>query len=537
LAVLKTKIEEEHMGHVSLGRRLFELAIVALLMVIGVHAIAAEVVRTEGGALRGVAGDGIEKYLGIPYAAPPTGDLRWKPPQAPARWQGTRDAGAFGGTCPQTTAVGEFGAPSTTEDCLYLNVFAPTSRASSGKKLPVMFWIPGGGLFAGGSNDYDTSALVKTGNLVVVTMNYRVGVLGFFSHPDIDAEGHESADYGLLDQQMALKWVRRNISSFGGDAGNVTIFGESAGALSVYGHMASPGSKGLFHKGILHSGLTGIAKPNLVLPLADATALGKKFAVAMGCATDTAACLRRLPVQKIIDQQMPFLSGLIVGGQTVPEPLEQAFRSGRFNKVPLINGTNHDEWRWPAARVELRSGKPLAPGQYLAALTDFFGDAGAKVESEYPLSRFGSPSEALAAAETDAYFSCTAVRNDATLSKSAPVYGYEFNYSHAPMYMPSASFPYGAAHTVELQFIFPLFHGGSGTVHTLNSAESELASTMVRYWSNFARTGDPNALSLPTWPRFNPDTRLLMSLDLPRPTALASFRADHRCDFWTSVLK
>ena len=244
--------------------------------------------------------------------------------------------------------------------------------------------------------------------------------------------------------------------------------------MSIYGHLASKLSEGLFHKAILESGITSLAKPNIVVPLNEARLLSRKFATAMGCASEVLSCLRNLPVQRIIQQQMPFLSGLVTGSEVLPEPLEDAFRGGRFNRVPLIIGTNHDEWRWTIARAELRSGKPLEAGQYHAALIDFFGDIGPKVEAEYPLSRFGGPSEALAAAETDAYFSCSAIRNDAYFARHVSVYGYEFNYSHAPMYMPPVSFPYGASHTIELQFIFPGFHGDSGAVHPLTAAETAL---------------------------------------------------------------
>ena len=498
---------------------------------------AAPVIKTEGGQLSGAADGSTVKFLGIPYAAPPVGDLRWKAPQAPARWDAVRDATIFGNSCAQTTAVGEFGAPSKSEDCLFLNVFVP-NRPANGKKLPVMFWIPGGGLFAGSSNEYNAKGLVEDGNVIVVTMNYRLGVLGFFAHPDIDA-GYRPAlvNYGLLDQQFALQWVRRNIASFGGDAGNVTIFGESAGAVSVYGHLVSPASAGLFHKAILESGLTFIAKPNLVVPLAEAVVLGQRFAAAMGCKENAATCLRALPVEQIIGQQMPFLTGLVTGGAVVPEALEAALRAGRFNRVPIINGTNHDEWRWPVARTELRSGKPMQAEQYRPALIDFFGTTAARVEAQYPLANFKSPSDALAASQTDAYFACSALKSNESIARYAPVYGYEFNYADAPMYMPKASFPYGAAHTIELQFIFPQFHGGSGIMHELSAPEKSLGLTMRRYWTNFARSGNPNRTGLPAWPKFSRASDLVMSMNLPKPAPIGTFRSDHQCEFWNRALQ
>ncbi len=382
------------------------------------------------------------------------------------------------------------------------------------------------------------------GGVVLVSINYRIGLLGFFAQPEINAEGHAFGNYGLLDQQFALQWVHKNIAAFGGDPDNITIFGESAGAISVYGHLAAPGSSGLFHKAILESGFTDYAKSiranprSVITPLADAEQLADKFAVAAGCNKDVPTCLRQLPVQKIIDQQMPFISGLIDGAPPVPEPLDSVIRNGTFNRVPIINGTNHDEWRWPLARTELRTGKPLTTEQYPIELGNFFGDLAPKVADEYTPAQFRSPSEALAAAETDAYFSCAALRNDARLANYVPVYGYEFNDANAPMYMPTPSFPYGAAHTAELQFLFPMFHGGSGVSHSLTTEESALSAMMVRYWSNFAKSGDPNSAGLPFWPKISPAENSMLSLNTPVPSMLAgaSFSGDHKCAFWRTAL-
>ena len=501
------------------------------------------VVTIDSGPVQGVGAGPVTRFLGIPYAAPPTRDLRWKAPQAPTSWRTSLNASAFGSRCPQTAAVGEFSAPSSNEDCLFLNVFVP-STAAPARKRPVMVWIPGGGFFAGGSNDYDPTSLVSDGDVVFVSFNYRVGVLGFFAQPDIDAGGQPVADYGFLDQQFALRWVRRNIAAFGGDPDNVTIFGESAGAISVYAHLVSPGSKDLFHKAIIESGFTDYsgeptANPRSVLTrLPAATALGSGFAAASGCRTDVAACLRNLPVQTIIDTQMPFISGLIVGAPAVAKPIDEGLRDGTFHPVPVINGTNRDEWRWPIARTELRTGQPLTLARYPGELAAFFGPNAPKVAAEYRPERFGSPSEALAAAETDAYFSCGAIRNDGWLARRVPVYAYEFDDAAAPMYMPDASFPYGAAHTSELQFLFPLFHGGRGAPHPLTPAESTLSRLMVRYWSNFASTGDPNGQDLPLWPRLTPSSATLLRLDAPMPAPIESaFARDHRCAFWSELLR
>ena len=232
-------------GHAASFRRL-GAAIAASVSLLGLplpasaQAPADTQVRTEAGSLRGAVADGMVQYLGIPYAAPPVGELRWEAPQSPGRWDSIRDATKFASNCAQTVAVGEFSAPSDTR-CLYLNVFVPSAPAAGGKennsKLPVMFWIPGGGLFAGGGSHYDPKSLVANGHVIVVTMNSRVGLPGFFAHPGLGSGGDKPAgaavNFGFLDQQFALRWVRRNIAAFGGDPGNVTLFGESAGAVSI----------------------------------------------------------------------------------------------------------------------------------------------------------------------------------------------------------------------------------------------------------------------------------------------------------------
>jgi para-nitrobenzyl esterase len=211
------------------------------------------VVHVADGDVEGSAADAVDQFLGLPYAAPPVGDLRWKPPQAPARWTGTLQATKFANTCAQQQR-GVFAAPSKSEDCLYLNVYAAHAAGVPATKQPVMVWFHGGGLFSGESNDYDGSKLVQRGHVVVVTLNYRVGVFGFLSHPAINGEGHPAINYGIMDQQLALKWVQKNIAAFGGDPDNVTIFGQSGGGTAVMANLVSPLSKGLFHRAINESG-------------------------------------------------------------------------------------------------------------------------------------------------------------------------------------------------------------------------------------------------------------------------------------------
>lgn len=315
-----------------------------------------DVITLEEGPIRGLVADGMQRFLGIPYAAAPVADLRWRPPTPPAAWDEPLDAFTFGSVCAQDADASfpGFGYVSDTEDCLYLNVFAPAS-GEAGHNLPVMFWIPGGGLFMGGSSDYDPSALVRDGGVVFVSINYRVSIFGFFSHPMINAEGHAAGNYGVMDQQFALDWVRRNIAKFGGDPENVTIFGESAGGISVLSHLASPGSANLFHKAILQS--CSVAATTQTVTLESQEHMGTALAAAAGCEEQTPQNLRALPTRDLMAANATpkgtfgvgnYHIGLVADGTVVPEPMKALFERGRFNRVPVINaGISTDSARGP----------------------------------------------------------------------------------------------------------------------------------------------------------------------------------------------
>ncbi|TMQ22904.1 MAG: carboxylesterase family protein, partial [Deltaproteobacteria bacterium] len=274
---------------------------------------------TETGIVRGVETATMRIFRGIPYAAAPVGDLRWQPPQRAARWHGIRDATQLANHCPQI--AGSFGQGSVTEDCLFLNVFAPARRHDHDRDRdegddrddgddhdglglrPVMVWIHGGALVTGESDDYDPTRLVEQGDVIVVTINYRLGALGFLAHPALTAESpdHASGNFGLMDQQAALGWVRRNIVLFGGDPFNVTIFGESAGGLSVHSQLVSPGARGLFQRAIVHSGAYQLTQSTLAAGEAAGTALATRA----GCTDQTATCLRGLTVAQVLGAQLP----------------------------------------------------------------------------------------------------------------------------------------------------------------------------------------------------------------------------------------
>jgi para-nitrobenzyl esterase len=488
------------------------------------------VVATDTGPVRGIATGTMQQFRGIPYAEAPIGDLRWRPPQELGRWTAVLDATAFGSHCPQVATP--YGTPSTTEDCLFLNVFTP-SKTNEGRPhlLPVMFWIHGGGLVVGESDGYDPSALVAH-DVVVVTINYRLGELGFLAHPALAAESASGAsgNYGLMDQQAALRWVQRNIRAFGGDPNNVTIFGESAGGLSVHSQLASPLAAGLFHKAIVESGSYSLVQPSL----ATAEAAGTAFAASAGCVDQSAACLRSLSVGTILAHQTAATMVPNLDGFALPMTVGSAFTTGHFNRVPVIEGTNHDEWRLFVAQTEAGTHAPLTPAGYIPAIAATLGvsvPAATAIAAAYPLAAYSSPSVALGAIGTDVVFACNARRSSRLLSQYVPTYQYEFNDPNAPMlFFPPVSFPTGAYHASELQYIFtisetPVPNPG------LNAAQTQLSQTMVGYWTQFAHGGDPNSAGAPAWPPYGASDQF-QSLHPPTPTTSTGFATDHKCAFW-----
>src|ERR1700729_906833 len=297
------------------------------------------VVRIDDGLVRGAGVAGVNSFLGLPYAAPPTGNLRWRPPQPAAAWSGGRDATQFGASCPAVTDPQKtpFLRPgSISEDCLYLNVYTPA--AGPGANRPVLVWIHGGGLVQDGARNYDGTKLAADG-AVVVTINYRLGALGFLAHPALASRpGGAAGNYGLMDQQAALRWVQRNIAQFGGDPRNVTIAGQSAGGLSVLAQLVSPGARGLFQRAIVQSGTFALNQR----PLATAEAAGETFATAVGCPDQTAACLRSVPVSELVGKFGVEIPG-VVDGSVLTQPIGTALARGQFARVPVINGITHDE--------------------------------------------------------------------------------------------------------------------------------------------------------------------------------------------------
>jgi para-nitrobenzyl esterase len=506
------------------------------------------IIHTESGPLNGIIGSGVKEYLGIPYAAPPVGARRWTPPQAFGKWKGLFQATQFGNYCTQPF----FGTEVGSEDCLYLNVYTPSEQKyqKKDKGLPVMVWIHGGGLVTGGGAAYDPTRMIQQSGVIVVTINYRLGLFGFFAHPAIDSEGHLNGNYGLMDQQFALNWVQNNIAAFGGDPDRVTIFGESAGGQSVYANLASPTAAGLFQRAISESGsyveFQDYFDYIVTTAIAETTGTanvpaGNAIANSVGCGLmATALCLRGVSAWTLVGASpgtlYPFVDGTIL-----TQTPGAAFASGDFNKVPVITGGNHDEWRYSVALQYDLTGNPLVDeAEYEAATDALYPVIGPTLYTTlYPLLNYQYPGEALGASGTDGIFACPERNGVRLLSQNVPTYAYEFNDENAylvydlfpsPPYY-SISFPLGSSHFSEVPYLFDIF----STPSNFTLDQKLLSEAMISYWTQFAATGDPNSAGEQPWAPYNSTTDEFQSLVPPTPTVETTFNSDHQCDFWKTA--
>ncbi|MCO8308337.1 carboxylesterase/lipase family protein [Streptomyces hygroscopicus] len=503
-------------------------AITAMLAALGPAptATATEpVVTVAQGRLQGTERHGVAEFLGIPYAAPPVGPLRWKPPRPAPPWRGTRVATKTGNWCPQPDAPAR-----TDEDCLYLNVYAPATRTA--RLRPVMVWIHGGSFNFGSGSAYDPSRLAARG-FVVVTINFRIGPLGYLALPSLAAEArdHTSGAYGLMDQQAALRWVRANAAAFGGDRHNTTVFGESSGGMSICAQTVSPTAAGLFQRAIVQSGCL-LTQPTQT----QANARGTSFAAEQGCpdAVTAARCLRAKPARELV-RNVNVIDGWAppVGGTIQPRQVRDALADDAYHHVPVLQGTDRDEGNY-FSFLDYPDGLPVA--RYREAVTRHFGpEAAARIAAEYPPSAYPSPRWALGAAIGDAWYACPAYQSDGMFGASTPTYAFEFDDPHP------AGLDYdtpGAVHAAELAYLFRPF-GPEPTIpgqRPFSPAQRALSEKMISYWTRFAATGDPNAPGLPAWPAFTPRTPAVQELTPNGIGPSTDFAARHKCAFWLPLL-
>jgi para-nitrobenzyl esterase len=481
-------------------------------------------VHVAQGMLRGNVAIDHRLFAGIPYAAPPVGSLRFEPPAPAIDWAGVRDASEFGPRCIQDPAADPERGRNTSEDCLSLNVWTPPV---SGERRPVMVWIHGGAFVNGSSGLYDARWLAARGGIVVVTINYRLGTLGFLAHPGLGPVG-DVGNYGMADQQAALRWVHDNIAAFGGDPGQVTIAGESAGGMSVCDHLVAPGSAGLFRAAILMS-----APCQAQGDLATAQRRSLDYAADVGCPdpATAAACLRALPVDRLRKPVWYYnigsdeLSGPISGTKVLPVAPLDAFAAGQAARVPVLLGTTRDEFTLFVALRYLREGERYTADEYPRLLAETFGADADKVAAQYPQDRYGGVALAYSATVTDSDFACVADRMAGALS--GPAYVYEFNDRDAPSPEPfwTLPFPIGASHSLELRYLFDI-----GGAPPLNAAQQKLSDAMIDDWSRFVASGSPG------WPASDgtPGSPR-MSLQSDGSHMADGFEQEHQCPFWAGL--
>ncbi len=507
-------------------------------------------IEIDTGVLQGIQQGETRAFLGVPYAAPPAGDDRWRPPRPPAPWEGVRDAIAVGVQCPQTLSVTGGGGD---EDCLFLNVWTPTEPGDDGL-VPVMVWLHGGAFVFGSGGDkyYAGQHLAETHGVVMVTVNYRLGPLGFLAHPALAAEDPEypsSGNYGLDDQLAALQWVQRNIARFGGDPARVLLFGESAGGFSTCVHYVSPRSEGLFAAAIVQSGLcaSSVLEPSR----AEAEAAGIVTAQELGCpplGPEAAACLRSKPADALLaatalpdPADQPPGGPFYVGGSTsllttlpnvdgfvLKAPLRQAFAAGGYARRPLIVGTNRDEGTLFHSPLFAREVADEA--EYRAALERRFGASNAaEILSRYSATTLGGANRALAEVTGDAFFVCPArrtARGAAAAGAGWPVYLYSFERAPEQAFLDGL----GVFHSAEIPFVF-----GTDPAFPLAIAGESgrpIAEAMQAMWTRFAQAGDPNGIG-PVWPVYEAaGDPLLVIRDTIAPSSGHKRLA---CDFWDGL--
>jgi para-nitrobenzyl esterase len=471
---------------------LLRMAAATTLWLISMTACAAAV-TTESGALEGVQQGNLTIYKGVPFAAPPVGPLRWREPQPAATWAGVRKANSFAPACLQNgvSMPGET-PPAMSEDCLYLNIWTPARKA---ERLPVLVWIHGGGYVNGSASMplYWGDKLARRG-IVVVTIAYRLGPLGFLAHPELTAEStHKtSGNYGLLDQISALEWIQRNIAAFGGDPGRVTIAGQSSGGMAVSMLMASPRAKGLFHRAIGQSG--GLFEPLQIAPrylLANAENDGKQYARSLHA--ESIAALRQRPAAELLTGAAGHVSHPVIDPYVLPAPPYDAIKSGAYNNVPLLVGFNADE---ACALVDVANVKAAT---FAADIERSFGALPPPLIAAYPFTTDAQAQRARLDFERDLRFGWDMWTWARLHAAHGRVYLYHFEQS-PPFPETSVRRGWGASHFAELWYMFDHLDQEDWR---WSAGDRQVAALMATYWTHFVKTGDPNGKGVLTWPAFD----------------------------------
>lgn len=500
-------------------------------------AAAQTLVHIDDGDVQGQLNDGTREFLGIPYAAPPVGSLRFSPPAAPTPWVTPLDATEYPPGCSQLPTLTNGDTRIENEDCLYLNVWVPDTVAT--KPRPVMFWIHGGSNTSGSTADfvpfpgyetsrlYDGHTLAKTGDVIVVTVNYRLNVFGFFGAAELAAEDPlypHAGNQGLLDQRAAMMWVRDNIAAFGGDPNNVTIFGESAGSFDVCAHVVSPMSQGLFHKAISQSGGCTVG----VQSAAKSVEAANIIIEALGCdmAPDKMACLRAVPTDQLLDVG-PLVAltdetnlALSVDGGFLTEHPRETFNTMGKTKIPYMMGANSDE-----GTLFFIGTPELTESEYSAELVTRFGTHAAEIEALYPASNFDTPKKALIRVFGDSSLVCSTYdvgrRYSAAKNKA-----YAYQFARQPPLAFINFLEIGVFHGLEIGYVF-------GSVGAPTPVDALLSTVMQGYWTSFARKGKPKVKHAPGWAPFKSKTWKQMRLNAPIAKTEDFRRAE--CEYWSSL--
>jgi para-nitrobenzyl esterase len=500
-----------------------------------VSAASAQLVPTDSGPVQGHVNDGTQEFLGIPYAAPPLGSLRFSPPQPPASWVTALQATDYPPACSQLPILTNGNNHVVNEDCLYLNVWTPSPAPTT--PLPVMIWIHGGSNTSGSTADfvpfpgfetdrlYDGHTISKVGNVIVVTVNYRLNAFGFFGMSEVAAEDllyPYAGNQGLLDQRKAMQWVQTNIANFGGDPANVTIFGESAGSWDVCSHVVSPMDDGLFERAISESGGCSVG----VKTAAEEQQAVDAVVAAVHCDTamDRLACMRAVPASDLLDAS-PLLStettdlAISVDGGFLPELPKTTLTNGSARKVPYILGSNYDE-----GTLFTLNTPDMTEDEYTATLLDRFGSFAPQVEALYPAGNFASPKAALTRVVGDSTLTCSTM-DVAKRYASAHNHVWTYEFKRAPNLGGAIGTFLGAFHGSEIGYVF------ASVQPAPTPADAMLSTLMEGFWTSFAKYGKPKPQSHLPWAKFNPKSYKSVRFDVTSQKFSDYRRAE--CDFWT----